>query len=107
MDVISVLQDVRSFETSSGNVRYVARDVDGNEYTTLREDIGERAKQLQGQGYNVQPDVLLFGHSRGAQLALRFTEIHPEQVSSVAAKIGSAEFFEPLILIEPLSGCPP
>jgi pimeloyl-ACP methyl ester carboxylesterase len=31
------------------------------------------------------PDVLLFGHSRGAQLALRFTEIHPEQVAGVAA----------------------
>jgi hypothetical protein len=49
MDVISVLRDVRSFDTNSGNVRYVARDTDGNEYTTFREDIGERAKQLQGQ----------------------------------------------------------
>jgi pimeloyl-ACP methyl ester carboxylesterase len=29
--------------------------------------------------------VLLFGHSRGAQLALRFTEVHPEQVAGVAA----------------------
>jgi pimeloyl-ACP methyl ester carboxylesterase len=28
---------------------------------------------------------LLFGHSRGAQLALRFTEIHPEQVTAVSA----------------------
>jgi pimeloyl-ACP methyl ester carboxylesterase len=36
-------------------------------------------------GYSVQPGVLLFGHSRGAQLALRFTEIHPEQVAGVAA----------------------
>ena len=49
MDVISVLRDVRAFDTSSGNTRYVARDGDGNEYTTFREDIGERAKQLQGQ----------------------------------------------------------
>src|SRR5436305_4057811 len=49
MDVISVLRDVRSFDTDSGSVRYVARDMDGNEYTTFREDIGERAKQLQGQ----------------------------------------------------------
>src|SRR5436305_6571255 len=49
MDVISVLRDVRSFDTNSGNVRYVARDTDGNEYTTFREDIGERAKQLRGQ----------------------------------------------------------
>ena len=36
-------------------------------------------------GYAVQPKVLLFGHSRGAQLALRFSEIHPEQVAGVAA----------------------
>ena len=36
-------------------------------------------------GYEVQPRVLLFGHSRGAQLALRFTEIHPEEVAGVSA----------------------
>jgi poly(3-hydroxybutyrate) depolymerase len=36
-------------------------------------------------GYTVQPRVLLFGHSRGAQLALRFTEIHPEDVAGVSA----------------------
>ena len=36
-------------------------------------------------GYSVQPRVLLFGHSRGAQLALRFTEVHPDQVAGVAA----------------------
>ena len=36
-------------------------------------------------GLPVQPRVLLFGHSRGAQLALRFTEIHPNQVAGVAA----------------------
>jgi pimeloyl-ACP methyl ester carboxylesterase len=36
-------------------------------------------------GATVQPRVLLFGHSRGAQLALRFTELHPEQVTAVAA----------------------
>ena len=35
--------------------------------------------------YPVEPQVLVFGHSRGAQLALRFTEIHPELVAGVAA----------------------
>lgn len=39
----------------------------------------------QRAGIPVQPRVLLFGHSRGAQLALRFTEVHPEQVAGVAA----------------------
>jgi pimeloyl-ACP methyl ester carboxylesterase len=36
-------------------------------------------------GIPVEPKVLLFGHSRGAQLALRFTEINPDQVAGVAA----------------------
>ena len=36
-------------------------------------------------GSPVQPRVLFFGHSRGAQLALRFAEIHPEVVAGVAA----------------------
>jgi predicted esterase len=36
-------------------------------------------------GYKVHPRVLLFGHSRGAQLALRFTEIRPGLVAGVAA----------------------
>jgi pimeloyl-ACP methyl ester carboxylesterase len=36
-------------------------------------------------GVPVMQRVLLFGHSRGAQLALRFTEIHPELVTAVAA----------------------
>ena len=36
-------------------------------------------------GYAVQPRVLLFGHSRGAQLSLRLAEIHPEQIAGVAA----------------------
>jgi predicted esterase len=39
----------------------------------------------QTSGVAVQPQVLLFGHSRGAQLALRFAEIHPDQVAGVAA----------------------
>jgi pimeloyl-ACP methyl ester carboxylesterase len=39
----------------------------------------------QRTGLPVQPRVLLFGHSRGAQLALRFTEIHPDQVAATAA----------------------
>src|SRR5579859_584098 len=36
-------------------------------------------------GYDVQQRVLVFGHSRGAQLALHFAEIHPEQALAVSA----------------------
>jgi len=48
----------------------------------LSDEIGKLAANAE---YPMNPRVLLFGHSRGAQLALRFTEIHPEQVASVAA----------------------
>jgi hypothetical protein len=49
VETVSVLDDVRSFETRGGNARYVARDADGQEYTTFREEIGQRAKELQGK----------------------------------------------------------
>ena len=48
--------------------------------------LSDYVRNLGGRtGYPVQPRVLLFGHSRGAQLALRFTEIHPEEVTGVSA----------------------
>jgi hypothetical protein len=48
------LTEVRTFATSRGNVRYVARDADGNEYTTFREELGERARQLQNQRVRIE-----------------------------------------------------
>jgi hypothetical protein len=47
VETIAVLAEVRTHETRNGNVRYVARDQDGNEYTTFREDIGQRAAELE------------------------------------------------------------
>jgi hypothetical protein len=49
METVVTLAEVQAIDTRRGNVRYVSRDTDGNEYTTFREDIGERAKQLQGK----------------------------------------------------------
>lgn len=48
MRTIVTLAEVRAVKTRGGSVRYVSKDTDGHEYTTFREDIGERAKQLQG-----------------------------------------------------------
>ncbi|MFL5863031.1 MAG: hypothetical protein ACJ780_20020 [Solirubrobacteraceae bacterium] len=48
MDVVSVLKDVQCFETRSGSARDVARDADGREYTTFREEIGRHASGLDG-----------------------------------------------------------
>ena len=44
MEKTVTIQDVRTFETRGGNVRYVVRDTGGDEYTTFRERIGEAAK---------------------------------------------------------------
>jgi hypothetical protein len=48
VETVSTLTEVWTAETRGGNVRYVARDADGNEYTTFRDAIGERARTLQG-----------------------------------------------------------
>jgi hypothetical protein len=48
MDAVVTIDEVRTFDTRGGNVRYVLRDSDGNEYTTFRESIGKRAQELEG-----------------------------------------------------------
>ncbi|MBV9365858.1 MAG: hypothetical protein JOY89_16595 [Solirubrobacterales bacterium] len=46
---MTTIDDVRTFETRGGNVRYVVRDAEGKEYTTFREAIGNKANELEGQ----------------------------------------------------------
>jgi hypothetical protein len=48
------IEEVREFETRTGNVRYVMRDADGNEYTTFRESIGAEAKRLEGRPARIE-----------------------------------------------------
>jgi hypothetical protein len=48
------LEEVRTFETRGGNARYVVRDSEGNEYTTFREAIGEKAQQLEGRRARIE-----------------------------------------------------
>ena len=43
-----------TFETRSGNTRYVARDSDGNEYTTFREAIGSQAQAMTGRRARIE-----------------------------------------------------
>ena len=54
MRAVTTVEDVRTFETRGGNIRYVIRDADGREYTTFREAIGEKAKQLRGQAVRIE-----------------------------------------------------
>jgi hypothetical protein len=54
MEAEVTIDEVRTFETPGGNVRYVARDREGSEYTTFREAIGERAKELSGRRVRIE-----------------------------------------------------
>jgi hypothetical protein len=54
MEKVSRIEDVKSFETRGGNVRYVVRDSEGDEYTTFREPIGKQAQELRGARVRIQ-----------------------------------------------------
>jgi hypothetical protein len=54
MEKVVTLDDVRTFETRGGNVRYVVRDTDGDEYTTFREGIGNAARALEGRRVRIE-----------------------------------------------------
>src|SRR5947209_7922773 len=54
MQAVVDIQGVRTFETRGGNVRYVIRDTDGNEYTTFREAIGKKAAEVEGQRVRIE-----------------------------------------------------
>jgi hypothetical protein len=49
MEKTARIQEVQTFQTKSGNTRFVARDEDGDEYTTFREEIGRSALAAQGR----------------------------------------------------------
>src|SRR4051794_18667154 len=54
MEAVVHLDEVKDIETRGGNVRYVVRDREGNEYTTFREQIGKRARELEGQTARIE-----------------------------------------------------
>ena len=54
MDAVVRVTRVRTFETKSGNVRFVAEDENGKEYTTFRPAIGEAAQALAGRTARIQ-----------------------------------------------------
>jgi hypothetical protein len=54
MEAVVTIAEVRTFETRSGNARFVVTDGDGNEYTTFREGIGKEAKRLEGSRVRIE-----------------------------------------------------
>ena len=54
METVTKIAEVMTFETKTGNTRFVVRDSDGNEYTTFRESIGEAAQKLSGSRVRIE-----------------------------------------------------
>jgi hypothetical protein len=54
MEGVVTIAEVDPVKTRSGTIRYAVKDSDGNEYTTFRESIGERAQQFQGQRVRIE-----------------------------------------------------
>jgi hypothetical protein len=54
VDTVVRIAEVEAVKTRSGTIRYVVRDDDGNEYTTFRESIGERAQQFEGNRARIE-----------------------------------------------------
>ncbi len=75
MEAVTRIEQVRTFETSGGNVRYVVRSEDGNEYTTFREAIGDAAKALEGRRVRVE----YHEQQRG-----RYTNVYLDKVEEIA-----------------------
>jgi hypothetical protein len=49
MEKVSRVRSVRELKARDGNIRFVTRDEEGEEYSTSDEAIGSRAKELEGR----------------------------------------------------------
>ena len=81
MEKVAQIKDVREFQTSGGNVRFVVRDDEGNEYTTFREAIGEAAKRVEGQRARIE----YHENQRG-----RYTNVYLDKVEPLPPEEGDA-----------------
>ena len=75
MDAVVTISEVRTFETNRGNTRYVVRDSEGNEYTTFREAIGQRAQQLEGRRVRIE----YHENQRGQYTNVYLDKVEPAQ----------------------------
>jgi hypothetical protein len=82
MEAVTSIDQVRTFETRGGNVRYVVRDAAGNEYTTFREAIGEKARELEGRRVRIE----YHEEQRG-----EYTNVYLDKVEAAPAETSPAE----------------
>jgi hypothetical protein len=54
MEGVVTIAEVEPVRTRSGTIRFSVKDSDGNEYTTFRESIGQRAQQLVGKRVRIE-----------------------------------------------------
>ena len=54
MEAVVAVREVKAVPTRSGNTRYVLVDEDGNEYTTFRPEIGNRAQEAEGKRARIE-----------------------------------------------------
>jgi hypothetical protein len=81
MDAVVTIAEVEPVKTRSGTIRYAVRDADGNEYTTFRESIGERAQALQGQRARIE----YHEQQRG-----QYTNVYLDKVDPAPPEAGGA-----------------
>jgi hypothetical protein len=86
MERVVTIDEVRPVETRTGTIRYSVRDADGNEYTTFRESIGERAQQLQGQRVRIE----YHEQQRG-----QYTNVYLDKVEPAPADAAAADGSDP------------
>jgi hypothetical protein len=82
VEKVTTIPEVRTFETRGGSIRYVVRDSDGNEYTTFREAIGDKARELEGKRVRIE----YHEEQRG-----EYTNVYLDKVEPAPTKPGSTE----------------
>ena len=86
MDAVVTIADVDAVKTRTGTIRYVVKDSDGNEYTTFRESIGERAQQLEGKRVRVE----YHEQQRG-----QYTNVYLDKVEPAPPEAGGGDYSDP------------
>lgn len=82
VEAVTTISEVRTFETQGGNLRYVVRDADGNEYTTFREAIGDSARRLTGRRVRIGYHEVQRG---------KYTNVYLDGVEPVGGEAATAE----------------
>jgi hypothetical protein len=87
MERVTKIGKVMTFETKTGNTRYVVKDAEGNEYTTFRESIGQEAQRLEGSRVTLE----FHETQRGEYTNVYLDKVEPAPEAAGAAAGGAAD----------------